>query len=110
MQGSTDIRESDEIYMRRIVLSYTLAALVASVFSAAKAVAADWKKEVVYQVFTDRFYNGNTNNDDPEGSKGLFDKTKTNWAAYWGGDLEGIRQKLDYKRGLVQPRSGFHRP
>src|SRR4051812_46623377 len=64
------------------------------------AVAADFKNEVIYQVFTDRFCNGDTKNDDPEISKGLFDPNKQNWGVYWGGDLEGIRQKLDYIKGL----------
>lgn len=64
------------------------------------SVAADFKNEVIYQVFTDRFFNGDTKNDDPEISKGLFDQNKENWGVYWGGDLEGIRQKLDYIQGL----------
>lgn len=64
------------------------------------AVASDFKNEVIYQVFTDRFFNGDTKNDDPEISKGLFDPDKKNWGVYWGGDLEGIRQKLDYIQSL----------
>lgn len=69
-------------------------------FLAPPAVASDFKGDVIYQVFTDRFYNGDTNNDNPEGSKGLNDPTRKNWGAYWGGDLEGIRQKLDYIQGI----------
>ncbi len=64
------------------------------------AKAADFKKEVVYQIFTDRFFNGSAANDDPTKSPGMFDSSKTNWGAYWGGDLQGIRQKLDYIQGI----------
>ncbi len=34
---------------------------------------------------TDRFYNGDSTNDNPPQSAGLFDSTKTNWHLYWGG-------------------------
>jgi glycosidase len=74
--------------------------VASSLLLAPPAVASDFKNEVVYQVFTDRFCNGNVANDDPEISKGLFDATRKNWGVYWGGDLEGIRQKLDYIQGL----------
>jgi glycosidase len=81
-------------------LKSTCVALAASVSIAAPALSTDFKGEVIYQVFTDRFCNGDTTNDDPPVAKGLFDPTKKNWGAYWGGDLEGIRQKLDYIQGL----------
>lgn len=64
------------------------------------AVASDFKSEVIYQVFTDRFCNGDPDNDDPPVSKGQSDPTRQNWGAYWGGDLEGVRRKLDYIQGL----------
>lgn len=49
---------------------------------------------------TDRFFDGDTTNDNPAQSAGLFDPTQTNWHLYWGGDLAGIQQKLSYIRGL----------
>jgi glycosidase len=60
----------------------------------------DFKKQVIYQVVTDRFNNGDTANDNPAQSNGLFDSTQTNWQAYWGGDLAGIQQKLSYIKGM----------
>jgi glycosidase len=66
----------------------------------APSFAADYNREIIYQVFTDRFFNGNTDNDDPPQSEGLFDSTRKNWHAYWGGDLAGIKAKLDYIQGL----------
>ena len=62
--------------------------------------AQDFKKQVIYQIVTDRFYNGDTSNDNPPQSAGLFDSTQTNWQAYWGGDLAGILQKMSYIKGM----------
>ncbi|HEX8071012.1 MAG TPA: alpha-amylase family glycosyl hydrolase [Pyrinomonadaceae bacterium] len=62
--------------------------------------AADFKREVVYQIITDRFFDGSTTNNNPTQSAGLYDATKTNWRAYWGGDLAGIQQKMSYLAGL----------
>jgi len=62
--------------------------------------AQDFKKQVIYQIVTDRFFNGSTGNDNPSQSSGLFDSTQTNWLAYWGGDLAGIEQKMSYLKGM----------
>jgi glycosidase len=62
--------------------------------------ASDFKREVVYQIITDRFFDGNTANNNPSQSAGLYDATKTNWRAYWGGDLQGIQQKMAYLAGM----------
>jgi len=61
---------------------------------------ADFKHEVVYQIITDRFFDGNTGNNNPPQSSGLYDSSQTNWQAYWGGDLAGIQQKLQYLAGM----------
>jgi hypothetical protein len=58
--------------MRRL----TLGALALSALSVATAVAVhaqDYKKTVIYQVVTDRFYDGSTANDNPSQSAGLYD-------------------------------------
>ncbi|HXZ81812.1 MAG TPA: alpha-amylase family glycosyl hydrolase [Terriglobales bacterium] len=62
--------------------------------------AADFKKEVIYQIVTDRFFDGDAANDNPAQSSGLFDSTKNNFQAYWGGDLAGIEQKMSYIAGM----------
>ncbi|HEY8413034.1 MAG TPA: MFS transporter, partial [Pyrinomonadaceae bacterium] len=64
------------------------------------AIAADFKRDVIYQIVTDRFVDGDPSNNDPPQSRGLFDATRENWQAYWGGDLEGIRQKIPYLAGM----------
>ncbi len=75
----------------------------------------DWAKgAVMYQIMVDRFYNGDTSNDvlDQEyfyirtfstrvpGEQ--WDKYPENFSVgeFYGGDLEGVRQKLDYLADL----------
>jgi glycosidase len=74
--------------------------LLATISLAATASAQDFKKQVIYQIVTDRFFSGSTTNDNPSQSSGLFDSTKSNWLAYWGGDLAGIQQKMSYLKGM----------
>jgi glycosidase len=64
------------------------------------AFAADFKREVIYQIITDRFFDGNSANNNPSQSAGLYDSTKANWRLYWGGDLQGIQQKMSYLAGM----------
>nr|WP_193386185.1 alpha-amylase family glycosyl hydrolase [Thermococcus zilligii] len=53
------------------------------------------EKSVIYQVMVDRFYDGNTSNNGP-----FYDPTRSNYRMYWGGDLEGLIEKLDYIKSL----------
>src|ERR1043165_1735908 len=66
----------------------------------ATALASDFKREVIYQIITDRFFDGSSTNNNPSQSAGLYDATRTNWHAYWGGDLTGIQQKMAYLAGM----------
>jgi glycosidase len=69
-------------------------------FPVSGALAADFKREVIYQIVTDRFFDGSTGNNNPSQSAGLYDSTKSNWRMYWGGDLQGIQQKVAYLAGM----------
>jgi glycosidase len=87
--------------MRKFKFLSVLSILISvplAVFS--NAHAADFKREVIYQIMTDRFFDGSTANNNPSQSSGLYDATKTNWRLYWGGDLAGIQQKVSYLAGL----------
>ncbi len=58
----------------------------------------DWVREaVIYQIFPDRFYNGSDANDPPGIAEWGEQPSRDN---YFGGDLEGIAQKLDYIQSL----------
>ena len=65
---------------------------------------SDIHQGFIYQIVTDRFFNGDTSNDDPPQSAGEFDPngftTPANWRDYWGGDLAGITQKLAYLKSM----------
>jgi glycosidase len=94
--------------MRRLPHAFAASALFIVASTATQA--QDYKKSVIYQVVTDRFYDGSTANDNPSQSSGLYDSngfaedgsgdTNANWSAYWGGDLLGIQDKLSYIKGL----------
>lgn len=50
----------------------------------------------IYFMVTDRFFNGNTSNDDPNGNN--YDKTTPH--TYHGGDIAGITEKIPYLKDL----------
>jgi glycosidase len=81
--------------LRRVFRTFFVFAFCTTLFH-----GQDFKKQVIYQIVTDRFFNGDTSNDNPSQSSGLFDSTKTNWQLYWGGDLAGIQQQISYIKGL----------
>ena len=56
--------------------------------------AFDWNNATVYFVMTDRFYNGNTGNDNSYG-RVKVDATGKNIGTFHGGDLAGLTQKLN---------------
>ena len=88
--------------MRKVTRRLSVGSLLLAVLLSALtgAFAADFKREVIYQIITDRFFDGNTANNNPSQSAGLYDATKTNWRLYWGGDLQGIQQKMSYLAGM----------
>ena len=82
----------------RIFVTFSL--ILATCFAPLSSLASDFKREVIYQIITDRFFDGSSTNNNPSQSSGLYDSTKTNWRAYWGGDLQGIQQKMSYLAGM----------
>jgi glycosidase len=54
-----------------------------------------WQAQSIYQIVTDRFYDGNTNNDNIEGTY-----SPSNPTGVHGGDFAGLEQKLDYIKAL----------
>lgn len=73
-----------------------LPALVAAGPDALHQRSPDWRDQILYFVMTDRFADGDpSNNDQGAGEFKAGDATRYN-----GGDLKGLRQRLDYIRGL----------
>src|SRR5580698_850940 len=68
--------------------------LLAGLPLGAPAQAADnqfWQRQNIYQLITDRFYDGDPSNNNADGN---YDPTGH------GGDFKGIEQKLDYIKAL----------
>ena len=58
-------------------------------------------KDVIYQIITDRFYDGDEENNIPEGfDSTLFDGTGTDLKLYQGGDWQGIIEQIPYLKGM----------
>lgn len=58
-------------------------------------------KDVIYQILTDRFYDGDSSNNIPDGfNPAYFDGTGTNLNHYQGGDWQGIIDKIPYLKGM----------
>jgi cyclomaltodextrin glucanotransferase len=59
----------------------------------------EFRQETIYFIIVDRFRDG-----DPLNNSGvnpnLFDATRQKWGKYWGGDLQGIIDQLDYLKGM----------
>ncbi len=54
---------------------------------------------VIYFTVVDRFFNGHKANDNGHNSDAT-DQSRRDWFKYWGGDLDGVIDKLDYLRQL----------
>lgn len=54
--------------------------------------------DVIYLIMVDRFSNGDTTNDDPPASRGLFGRSNAH--LYHGGDFQGIIDHLPYLKSL----------
>lgn len=54
--------------------------------------------DVIYLAMPDRFTNGDTTNDNPAKSPGLFDRSEPRY--YHGGDFAGVIKRLPYLQGL----------
>ena len=63
----------------------------------ALAERTSWRREVMYLVMSDRFFNGDPAND-RAGHPDSFDPSRPR--QFHGGDLAGLTQKLDYLQEL----------
>jgi len=80
---------------QRNTLSLLLALLALRVTVLAQPAPGFWPAQSIYQIFTDRFYDGDPSNNNLSGSFNATDGAKVH-----GGDFKGIEQKLDYIKAL----------
>lgn len=66
----------------------------------------EFRQEVIYFIIVDRFCDGTSDSEERAGywdrgdKEGLLDKTWMEWGKYWGGNLQGIIDRIDYLKGL----------
>ena len=76
-------------------VSVFLAAAFGSNRACAQQDPGVWQSQSIYQIMTDRFYDGDPSNDNAEGNYNPADSGSVH-----GGDFKGIEQKLDYIKAL----------
>ena len=59
----------------------------------------EFRQETIYFLVVDRFYDGDQDNSEGENSE-LYDPSRQEWGKYWGGDLQGVIDKLDYLKNM----------
>ena len=66
----------------------------------------DFRHEVVYFLIVDRFHDGSADEEERKGiwdrgeKTGLLDKTWLDWGKYWGGNITGVIEKIDYLKSM----------
>ena len=61
--------------------------------------AIEFRQETIYFIIVDRFNDGDSSNNEGPNPE-LYDPTRQKWGKYWGGDLQGIINKLDYLKNM----------
>src|ERR1700722_3393024 len=81
----------------------TVAWVTAALFSLAvqsngqEAANSLWQSQSIYQIITDRFYDGDPSNNNADGN---YDPAGHSGTSVHGGDFKGIEQKHDYIKAL----------
>src|SRR6266436_7402417 len=84
----------------RILTGASLLALIAAAETSVPAQSASngfWQAQSIYQIITDRFFDGNPSNNNAEGT---YNPSGSSGTSVHGGDFKGIEQKLDYIKSL----------
>ncbi|MCJ2542780.1 alpha-amylase family glycosyl hydrolase [Thermostichus vulcanus] len=55
----------------------------------------EFRQETLYFLVVDRFFDGDPDNNEGPNPE-LYDPEGQDWGKYWGGDLQGVIDKLDY--------------
>jgi len=67
---------------------------------------AEFRREFIYFIIVDRFLDGTADEEERSGTwdrgerQGLLDKTWMEWGKYWGGNLQGVIDRVDYLKQL----------
>lgn len=83
---------------RQGMLGLACGALLAPSLVAAQALRPGFNRDVIYQVFVDRFFDGSSANNYP--GDPLFDASGADLQKYIGGDFQGLAAKMPYLKDL----------
>ncbi|MFX0538876.1 alpha-amylase family glycosyl hydrolase [Ornithinimicrobium sp. Y1847] len=61
---------------------------------------ANYEGDVIYQILTDRFADGDPSNNNPYNLANAYDPTRVDVNRFFGGDWRGIEDNLDYIAGM----------
>jgi alpha-amylase len=84
----------------KVILWATAALLLFSSGGSANAQSVSnglWQAQSIYQIITDRFFDGDPSNNNADGN---YDPSGHSGTSVHGGDFKGIEQKLDYIKAL----------
>ncbi len=82
--------------MKKLFL-FSLIFILFTVTGPFPACSKDFTGDTIYFIMIDRFYDGDPSNNPPEE---IYSSDKSEWKLYWGGDLQGIIDKLPYIKSL----------
>ncbi|MBK8286450.1 MAG: IPT/TIG domain-containing protein [Ahniella sp.] len=91
-------RGATGVFVRRSAAAALVLAMSAGHVSAQTPLRPGYNRDVIYQVFVDRFFDGSTTNN--YGSDPLFDATGTDLQKYLGGDFQGLTAKMSYLKNM----------
>src|SRR3954463_10577902 len=82
----------------RAVVWVTMALIAVSLRLEAQSVSNGfWQAQSIYQIITDRFFDGDASNNNADGN---YNPSGHSGTSVHGGDFKGIEQKLDYIKAL----------
>lgn len=80
---------------------FSMGLLLVSVVQAQSSLGPVTPRDVVYQILTDRFYDGDSTNNIPAGSpSSIFDGTGADLKLYQGGDFQGLVDQIPYLKNM----------
>jgi cyclomaltodextrin glucanotransferase len=59
----------------------------------------EFRQETIYFLVVDRFFDGDLHNSEGPNPE-LYDPEGKDWGKYWGGDLQGVIDRLDYLKNM----------
>ncbi len=96
--SNSDLQQRAPRLSMSIAAVLTLTALGLASSANAQTLRPGYNRDVIYQVFVDRFFDGSATNNYP--ADPLFDSSGANLQKYLGGDFQGLTAKMSYLQNM----------